>query len=374
MIIDTKANPRVSVLMPVHNGARHLREAIESILNQKFENFEFIIIDDASTEEARRILKEYASSDYRIILIRNEKHLGITASLNVGLRCAKGEYVARMDGDDISLSDRISCQIDYLDLHSDVAVVGCWIQVIDANGGITGTRKNVIRDHADFLFSMLTCRNWFCHSSVMFRKSVVDQLGGYNENWDVAQDFELWVKMALAGFDARIVQKQLFLYRAHSGQLTVTQRAMQLTNRDRAYEHFLKSVLDDFTVEPMKLFLRKDESLWLWLDSPHRSRVLSRGVGLMLRNIKARIPMNNKTYKTLRSHMVKFAHYASVQAIVKSGRLVSIVFFIFCVISNAGLKFIWHGISYMLSFIGVLACLKEKRDVVMSENNQNGSQ
>jgi glycosyltransferase involved in cell wall biosynthesis len=120
---------RITVLMPVYNGEKYLREAIDSIFNQTFTDFEFLIVDDGSTDNSVEIINSYQNS--RINLVKNDKNEGLVYTLNRGLSLAKGEYIARMDCDDISLPERLKKQIDFLDSNSEIAVVGTWIKVIN---------------------------------------------------------------------------------------------------------------------------------------------------------------------------------------------------------------------------------------------------
>ena len=129
-------NPKITVLMPVYNGEKYLREAIGSILNQTFNDFEFLIINDSSTDSTREIILSY--DDTRIRLEDNEKNIGLTHSLNKGLRLAKGKYVARMDADDISLPDRLEKQLAVIENNTDVSIVACWIDIIDKNNTYIG--------------------------------------------------------------------------------------------------------------------------------------------------------------------------------------------------------------------------------------------
>ncbi len=126
--------PRVSVLMSVYNGERFLRDSVESILGQTFTDFEFLILDDGSTDSTCEILEEYANKDARIVLVRNDRNLGLTRSLNKGLRLVRGEYLARQDADDISLPKRLEMQVKFLDAHPEVGVVGSALEIIDENG------------------------------------------------------------------------------------------------------------------------------------------------------------------------------------------------------------------------------------------------
>src|SRR6478609_8869067 len=119
-------NPKVSVIMSVYNGARYLKEAVDSILGQTFTDFEFLIVDDCSNDNSPHILKEYAEKDKRIRLIANEFNLGLTKNLNKMITESKGEYLARFDCDDVSLPNRFAAQVNYLDEHKNVALVSSW--------------------------------------------------------------------------------------------------------------------------------------------------------------------------------------------------------------------------------------------------------
>lgn len=185
--------PKVTVLMAVYNGERYLREAIESILAQTFQDFEFLIINDGSTDNSREVILSY--EDPRIRLVDNEVHLGLTPSLNKGLRLAKGELVARQDADDISEPERLAMQVTFLETHPEVGLLGTWYRKIDAQGTLIGNRS-LPCDYTEIRWSLL----FFCpfvHSSVMVRKSVIlRQVGFYNEALVYAADYELWYRIA----------------------------------------------------------------------------------------------------------------------------------------------------------------------------------
>lgn len=177
--------------MCVFNGEQYLHEAVASILGQTFTNFEFVIVDDGSGPVAKEVLSSY--DDRRIRLVTNPVNLGLTRSLNIGLAACQGEYVARMDADDVSHPERLEKQVAFLDEHRDVAVLGTQVHFIGENG--TRIRSSASRKGT----SPLTTR-WqslfdspVVHSSVMFRRDViVDECGGYDERFVTSQDFLLW--------------------------------------------------------------------------------------------------------------------------------------------------------------------------------------
>jgi len=147
--------PTVSVLMPVFNGEQFLRPAMNSILNQTFTDFEFIIVDDGSTDHSREILNSY--TDSRVRLICNESNIGLTDSLNRGLEAASGNYIARMDQDDISLPERLAKQVAFMDSHPEVGVCGTWAKDIDQTDSTTPGHSS---DNPMLLKASL---NRFCH-------------------------------------------------------------------------------------------------------------------------------------------------------------------------------------------------------------------
>lgn len=203
--------PGVTVLMPVFNGERFLREAIESILRQTHRDFELLIINDGSTDRSRDIVLSY--DDPRITLAENAKNLGLASTLNVGLGLAKYELVARQDADDLSLPERLALQVDFLEKNPDVVLVGTQAMIIDQQG----FRKGRVLDRActhDSIRWDLLFDNSFTHSSVMFRRSTIAQLGGYDSAFRYCQDYALWTQVArhhcVANIDLCLVH-----YRVH---------------------------------------------------------------------------------------------------------------------------------------------------------------
>lgn len=178
--------------MSVYNDEKYLKKSIDSIMNQTFKKFEFIIINDGSTDTTLDILKMY--SDPRIKIITNTQQIGLSKSLNKGLQLAKGEYIARQDGDDISSPKRLEKQVAFLEARPECGLVGSWSYVIDAENKIMD-KQMFFTGHND-IATMLLTENQFVHSSVMFKKDCIDKLGGYNEELKYAQDYDLWLRIA----------------------------------------------------------------------------------------------------------------------------------------------------------------------------------
>lgn len=211
--------PAISVAMSVYNGQRFLAPAIESILGQTFGDFEFLIVDDGSTDATAEILRRYAVKDSRIRPIIRENR-GLVASLNELLLVARAPAVARMDADDISKPERFAKQIAFLDANSDYGVVGSWTEDIDENGSpyrLTG--KDHPRSHGDFLEHVE--RGWplICHPAAMFRRDIVLSVGGYHAAFRHCEDYDLWLRLTSVTRLANIPER-LVRYRHYENQVS----------------------------------------------------------------------------------------------------------------------------------------------------------
>lgn len=201
------STPRVTVLLPVYNSARTLPSSLDSVLRQSFGDFELLAIDDGSKDESPAIL--HACSDPRLRVLRNETNLGLMRSLNRGLREARGALIARQDADDLSQPDRLALEIEFLDRHPDVALVGssCWR--MDNSGRVLGA-NDLPTTHLGLRWASIV-DNPFIHTAVVFRRDVVlDELGGYDEAWAICEDYELWNRVAATHHVANLPQRLVF--------------------------------------------------------------------------------------------------------------------------------------------------------------------
>jgi glycosyltransferase involved in cell wall biosynthesis len=187
-------SPLVSVVMPVYNGQRFLSQAIDSILVQTFTNFELIAVDDGSTDDTAKILDAFRGRDSRIVVHRQAKNSGIVAALNQGCRMARGELIARMDADDVSLPHRLSRQVAYLTANPGVGLVGASVRIMDAEGNL-GRLKSYPVTPAAVAWSMLFY-NSVAHPVVMFRRSMLEQAGFYPDGYPSAEDYALFARLA----------------------------------------------------------------------------------------------------------------------------------------------------------------------------------
>lgn len=218
--------PRVTVLMSVYNGLTYLAEAVKSIVDQTFRDFEFLIIDDGSTEPLDRVFHE--SQDPRVLVI-NQENMGLTRSLNKGLLLARGEYVARMDADDISLPSRLEDQFEAFEADPRLDLVGSFFEVMDERGSLVETKELIT--NPIYRLWRLQFHNHYGHGSVMLRKKSVLAVGGYDQRLVYAQDFDLWSRISKKN-NTLIIPEVLYRYRMiHNGsQSSVSHYDTQLAN------------------------------------------------------------------------------------------------------------------------------------------------
>lgn len=221
-----KTNPAISVIMPVYNAQTYLRECINSVLNQTFTDFEFIIIDDCCTDSTAAILSSY--NDARIKIFKNEINLGLTKSLNRAIELAQGKYIARMDADDICLPKRFEKQIELLEANPKIGLCGTWYENFGDSSGIAKYNTT----HNEIVLGLLY-QSQFCHPTVIMRKEIVDKHHLlYDTNFTTAQDYELWSRMAHVCETAN-VDEVLLRYRFHAESVSSKKKEQQLWNRNK---------------------------------------------------------------------------------------------------------------------------------------------
>ncbi|MEA3513762.1 MAG: glycosyltransferase [Campylobacterota bacterium] len=209
-------SPIVSVIMSVYNDEKYVSFAIESILNQTYKSLEFIIIDDGSTDNSLDIINQYSKQDNRIIVI-NQNNIGLTKSLNKGIKKAKGRYIARMDSDDISNPQRLEKQIKFLENNLEYGLVGTNAEKIDTNG--KHIEFNTTKYSNEEIKKILSTRNCFAHGSVMLNKELLGDALYYDEEFKYAQDYRLWVKIAKY-FKIANLEESLYKLRLHENSIS----------------------------------------------------------------------------------------------------------------------------------------------------------
>lgn len=211
MAASIDKTPLVSVIMGTHNCSSTIRSAIDSVVNQSFNDWEFIICDDCSTDETPSVLSYYKNRfPNKFIILRNDSNCKLAYSLNRCLSVSRGKYIARMDGDDMSDPSRLQKQVDYLETHPEVAVVGTFMSQFDENGIFGQISMPEYPDPSSLLMSTP-----FCHATILMRKKAYDDIGGYTvaKRTIRGQDIDLWFKFYSKGFTGYNIQETLYLVR-----------------------------------------------------------------------------------------------------------------------------------------------------------------
>jgi hypothetical protein len=276
----SSALPKVTVLMPVYNGAPYLSDAISSILGQTFTDFEFIIINDGSTDNSIDIIKTFA--DPRICLVQNNGNLGLVISLNKGLMLARGEYIARMDADDISRPERLACQVKFMDENPLVGVCGSWVKYF---GKTDNSNIWKLPETSDEIRCWQFYTVGVAHPSVMMRRQLFSEHGLlYDPNYRHIEDYELWGR-AIKQMNFANIQKVLLDYRISSGQICSRfgseqlaaaaplryQRVRELGLEPTQEEQLLHEKIMNGEITKESTFIDKAEQWLLRLESANRA-------------------------------------------------------------------------------------------------------
>jgi glycosyltransferase involved in cell wall biosynthesis len=229
--------PRISVVMSVYNGGVHLEAAIASILEQSYRDFEFIIINDGSTDSSEKIISSF--KDPRIQLVQQENR-GLVASLNRGIELAKGGYIARMDADDVSLSGRFAKQVEFLDENPTYVLVGGGLRFIDENSNPTIESPLLVGDAEIRLEMLVRCP--FGHGSVMYRTAAMRQSGSYRQSYWPAEDYDAWSRLASSGKFANL-NETVMLYRETAGGISKKNAAAQRSKTDAVRDNVWREAI-----------------------------------------------------------------------------------------------------------------------------------
>jgi glycosyltransferase involved in cell wall biosynthesis len=244
------SSPAVTVLMPVYNGEKYIHEAVESVLSQTFSDYEFLIIDDGSSDSGMDIVRTY--KDERIRILSNEGNIGIEESLNRGIREARGKYIARMDADDISLPRRFERQVTLMEDREDVAVCGTYFEYF---GSVNGRARSLAAHNAEIRCRLLF-GNAMAHPTVLLRRDVM--LGNdffYDRSFHGAEDYDLWVRMS-ERFKLANIPEILIRYRTHNQQVSAYRAELQKKAASAIRARQLRNLVPDVTVDEMMLFDR----------------------------------------------------------------------------------------------------------------------
>lgn len=248
--------PAVSIILPVFNGQESLASALDSLISQTFRDFELIVIDDGSTDQSQAVLRAYGERDGRVKLY-SQANEGLARTLNRGIQLAQGSYFARMDADDISCPERLARQVAFLDTHPEIGVVGTWVKTI--GDGVEEVWRYPVRD--DGIRSQLLFNSSLAHPTVVLRQAVLAAVGGYNGHCTVAEDYELWSRLAAYTQFANLPQV-LLLYRRHPTQKGAQEYQLGTMQVTAATIH--QKFLNMLAIQPTAAELALHEALSTW--------------------------------------------------------------------------------------------------------------
>jgi len=254
MILNKK--PKVSVIMPFYNCEKYLDKAISSILNQTFQDFEFIIINDASTDRSDTVVKKYFK-DERIIYLKNDTNLGVAQSLNKGITVSQGDFIAIMHGDDIATIDRLSIQYNYMLRNPNVGILGSYVNIIDENDRIIKKRKIKPLTHCEIKNAIF--RFTPVISPTMFVRSVVfDKIGLFREKLRRCEDYEFLIRALFNNIQINNINVILLSYRTRKGQLSANQKSQVLTTfkiiKEYSNRYHFKLSITEYLIIYVKTF------------------------------------------------------------------------------------------------------------------------
>ena len=244
--------PKISLIMSVYNGEDYLAETIDSVLSQTFTEWEFIIINDCSTDKTSQMLEEYAAKDNRIKVHTNETNLRLPSSLNKALSLAQGKYVARMDADDICMPDRLQKQYDFMESNRQIDLSSCRFMTLKngvySSGGCGG------KDDDASIKALLLVTNPILHPGIIAKAEVIKELC-YDKNFTCTEDMELWTRFVLNNKRVEILSEYLMIYRLHDKQITETTLDKQKNEVIKIQKTYLSQLLKPMTEEQEEFYI-----------------------------------------------------------------------------------------------------------------------
>ena len=244
--------PKISLIMSVYNGEDYLAETVESVLCQTFTEWEFIIINDCSTDNTSKILSDYESKDSRIKVHTNETNLRLPSSLNKALSLAKGKYIARMDADDICMPDRLQKQYDFMEANPNVDLSSC--RFLTLKNGVYSSGGCGGKVDSESIKALLLVTNPILHPGIIAKADVIKELG-YDKNFTCTEDMELWTRFVLNNKRVEILSEYLMIYRLHDKQITETTLDKQKNEVIKIQKTYLSQLLKPMTEEQEEFYI-----------------------------------------------------------------------------------------------------------------------
>ncbi len=238
----------LSIVMPVYNREKYINISIKSILSQTFKDFEFIIVNDGSTDKTEEIIKNF--DDKRIVLLNNKQNKGIVYSRNKGLASARGKYIGMFDSDDIAYPNKFEEQIKFIEENPEFGMVGSWVRHIDENGKIMKSKWKLNAKHK-FIPAIMLFRNYFVQSTVVIRREAIP-IGAYTKGYDVVEDSKMWFEVSLK-YKVANIQKYLLYYRIHSNNISEPENKKPDNDLQKLFKYIFSELDIEMTDEDFRI-------------------------------------------------------------------------------------------------------------------------
>ena len=288
---------RVTVLTAVYNGSKYLDLAIQSIISQSYIHFEYLIVDDCSTDNSLEIIRSY--HDDRIKLIRNESNQGTAKTINNALKHIFTEYVVRLDQDDISLPNRIQEQVSFMDLNKHISFASSWEKSIDSNGIHIRNYQKRINNYGDFLAPILAGLTPIWHPSLIIRTESLKSIGGFNNNLRRAEDFDVTCRLALDHHKGSIINKFHLLVRQHNEQQSIKFNPEMISIANAIHLQSIKTILQREPENLLIAYLRLE--LITNKNNINKSSfsLLSKEIDNLLKTVRISYTLSELEYRSL---------------------------------------------------------------------------
>jgi glycosyltransferase involved in cell wall biosynthesis len=334
--VDKTVKPRVSVILPVFNSEAFIKESIDSVLRQTFSNFELIVIDDASTDRTVDVVKTYA--DPRLVLVEKKTNTGYTFSLNHGLAISAGEYIARMDADDIMADNRIKEQVEFMDTHSELAASGTWYKL---------TKENRIVSEPSLPEEVkVTLLDYCClaHPTSMIRRQLLLTAGlKYDPVREPAEDYDLWTRLVAFGNLANL-PRVLLNYRQHDRQVSRLYAEKQHQQAEHSRKRMLNYLIPEASGEELGRHLQFLDGGSI-NDVPHFNSLIAWGDKLRKANLQTGFFNNQLLSRFIRQKELMLArHFLNTQPVYNFttlSRFIAIIKYAIPALTAAGLFKLW---------------------------------
>lgn len=300
--------PLVSVIMAAHNAEKYIAEAVESVINQTYKNWELIIVDDASSDSTSTIIERCMKRDSRIKGIHLEKNSGQAFAQNKAIEMSSAEYIATLDSDDVAMPHRIAAQVEFLEYNTDIDMVGSYAELIDEDGNVIGKKKKPTKNE-EIRFPLLL-QTQFIHPSICIRKNVLIDVGCYSMNSLYTEDYDLWSRLLARGCKFANIDGPLIRYRVHPESITQAKKSRSIGTRNALKtnarnvarfidipEEKLRNLVNFVNNKPLSLF-ELISALW-WYHRLAKNYIASDVC------TEAETSHIKKLYRTMRTHGIK---------------------------------------------------------------------